>query len=153
MKLSCGVQKSEAGEFLRRTIAFLATRMAFRQNGELSGFAASKDELPDQMHLVIEGVPVSLIVADDLHHCPGFVLIKAGFVDDTNLMQALALNPVLLSIHNASFAWCSQSESFVLTRLLPQHLVYDEDDVFDFMVDSVRLLGRCEEMLSEECVL
>lgn len=152
MKVSFGVQKSAAGESMRRTLAFLQIRMHFKAVGAALGQVSVSHDLPDRLDLQLEGVSVSLVVADDLSKFGGFVFVKTPFNPD-QLLALLGMNPILLALHEACFSWCEQSSSIILSRCVPEPVVYDEDELFDFAVDSVRLLNRCEKMLTNTSLM
>jgi hypothetical protein len=131
---------------MRRSLSYLKARMSFRQSG--SPVSAEADAL-DRFDISIEGFDTSFIVADDVVDCGGLVLVRSH-LSGHQAFQLFSLNPVLLTLHSACFSWCDESGSVVLSSRVPDSLVRDEDDLFDFAVECVRLLDRSERTLASK---
>ena len=143
MKFSCNLIQTEVGRSFRHTLAFLRSRMQFKTNGLLSFPTGGTNSLPDRLDLEVQDTEISLIAIDDVAACPGLLMIKCCSIDTSNSHFFLSLNPILLVLHSASFNWCNDAKSYVLSRMVPEHLSLDEDDLFDFVLDSIRLVRRC----------
>jgi hypothetical protein len=146
MKFSHGSVRSESGASMRRSLSYLKARMSFRHSG--SPVSGEADAL-DRLDISIEGVHTSFIVADDVVDCAGLVLSRSRLSGE-QAFQLFSLNSVLLTLHGACFSWCDESACVVLSSRVPDNLVRDEDDLFDFAVECVRLLDRSERMFTSK---